>query len=271
MKRVKPSADRTAIITGAGTGLGRAIAQELVQGGMNCVITGRRRAALEETIDTLAAHRERILAVPGDVTLAADRARIVARCLKTFGRVDVLVNNAGTSNRAPVLEYSERQWRQVIDTNLKSCFFMAQAAIPSMRDHRWGRIINIASVYSTLVLNNQLYRELLPPGGASGLGPTRQPAYHASKGGLLTLTRDLAVAVAPWGITVNAISPGMFMTEMSARVLNANVKKRLEQATPLGRFGDPPEIGFAVSFLASDRAAFITGINLRVDGGWSIW
>jgi len=88
---------------------------------------------------------------------------------------------------------------------------------------------------------------------------------------LLTLTRELAVAVAPWGITVNAISPGMFMTELSSRVVNAKVKRKLESMTPLGRFGEPREIGYAVRFLASDEAAFITGIDLRVDGGWSIW
>lgn len=271
MKPRGKSKNRTAIITGAGSGLGRAIAQELVGKGINCVIMGRRRTALKQTADMISGSQGRVLAVPGDVTVAADRARVVAQCLRAFGRADILVNNAGTSSPAPILEYSEREWRRVMNTNLDGCFFMAKAVIPAMRDQGWGRIINIASVYSTLVLNNDLYREILPPTNPRRAGPTRQPAYHASKGGLLTLTRDLAVAVAPWGITVNAISPGMFMTELSARVLNPKVTKRLESMTPLRRFGDPQEIGFAVNFLASDRAAFITGIDLRVDGGWSIW
>lgn len=271
MKRHKQTEDRIAIITGAGSGLGRAITAELAGAGINCVIMGRRKTALVQTANLLTGSRGRILAVPGDVTVAADRARVVAQCTRTFGRIDILVNNAGTSSPAPLLEYSERQWRQVMNTNLDACFFMAKAVIPSMRDRRWGRIINIASVYSTLVLNNAFYREILPAESPNRSGPARQPAYHASKGGLLTLTKDLAVAVAPWGITVNAISPGMFMTEMSARVLNPKVKKRLASMTPLGRFGDPVEIGYAVNFLASERSAFITGIDLRVDGGWSIW
>jgi len=219
----------------------------------------------------ISADASRTLVIPSDVTIAADRARIVSECLRHFGQIDILVNNAGISRKAPLLDYGEEDWRQVMNTNLESCFFLSKAVIPHMRDRQWGRIINIASVYSTLVLNNDLYSEILPKENERGLGPTRQPAYHASKGGLLTLTRDLAVAVARWGITVNAISPGMFMTEQSKAVVNEEVKRKLEAMTPIGRFGDPPEIGYAVRFLASDEASFITGIDLRVDGGWSIW
>jgi NAD(P)-dependent dehydrogenase (short-subunit alcohol dehydrogenase family) len=100
---------------------------------------------------------------------------------------------------------------------------------------------------------------------------TRQPAYHAAKGGLLNLTRDLAIAFAPWGITVNAVSPGMFLTEQTKAIINDEVRGRLMSMTPLGRMGDPVEVGYAVRFLASAEAAFITGIDLPVDGGWSIW
>jgi NAD(P)-dependent dehydrogenase (short-subunit alcohol dehydrogenase family) len=262
---------RVAIVTGAGSGLGRATAKELVDAGIRCVLTGRRLNALQQTVDMISGDRSRTLVIQSDVTVASDRARIVSECLGNFGHIDILVNNAGISHKAPLLECGEEEWRQVMNTNLDSCFFLAKAVIPHMRDQGWGRIINIASVYSTLVLNNDLYSELLPRENERGLGPTRQPAYHASKGGLLTLTRELAVAVARWGITVNAISPGMFMTEQAKGVVNDNVKRKLEAMTPLGRFGEPREIGYAVRFLASDEASFITGIDLRVDGGWSIW
>jgi NAD(P)-dependent dehydrogenase (short-subunit alcohol dehydrogenase family) len=114
-----------------------------------------------------------------------------------------------------------------------------------------------------------LYAGLIAPD--EGRGPSRQPAYHTSKGALLNMTRDLAVAVAPWGITVNTLSPGMFLTEQAEKIVNEDVIRSLSEMTPVGRFGEPREIGHAVSFLASENAAFITGAELVVDGGWSAW
>jgi NAD(P)-dependent dehydrogenase (short-subunit alcohol dehydrogenase family) len=179
------------------------MAQEFVANGTPCVITGRRLKSLEETARLIPAKdRSRLIIVQGDVTVEADRARMVKECIAHFGRVDILVNNAGISFLAPLLSHDEKQWRDVMGTNLDSLFFMAKAVIPHMRDQNWGRIINIASVYSTLAMNNDLYCGLVPGTNENGLGPTRQPAYHASKGGVLNLTRDLAVAVARWGITV---------------------------------------------------------------------
>src|SRR5262249_37799427 len=148
-------------------------------------------------------------------------------------------------------------------------FFMAQAVIPLMKDAGFGRIINIASVYGSLGLNASLYADLIPAEVEGG--PTRNPAYHASKGALVNLTRDLAIPIARWGITVNAISPGMFITEQSEGIVSDEVIASLSRMTPAGRFGEPREIGYAVRFLASDEASFITGANLVVDGGWSIW
>jgi NAD(P)-dependent dehydrogenase (short-subunit alcohol dehydrogenase family) len=118
-------------------------------------------------------------------------------------------------------------------------------------------------------MNGDFYASRLPTDTV--LGPTRQVAYHASKGGVLNLTRDLAVAVAPWGITVNCVSPGMFLTEQSDAVSDPGVVEQLKKMTPLRRFGDPAEVGHAVAFLASDEAGFITGVDLRVDGGWALW
>jgi NAD(P)-dependent dehydrogenase (short-subunit alcohol dehydrogenase family) len=263
--------ERVAIITGAGSGLGRAMAKDFVDHGIRCVLTGRRITALEQTVDMIAGDRNRMLIVQSDVTVAADRARIVSECISSFGSVDILVNNAGISFIAPLLAHEEKEWRQVMSTNLDSHFFMSKEVIPRMRDQNFGRIINIASIYGTLASNNDLYGDLMPSTNEQGLGPSRQPGYHTSKGGVLTLTMDLAVAVARWGITVNAISPGMFMTEQTEHIVNDHVIEKVKSMTPVGRFGEPHEVACAVRFLASDDASFITGVNLRVDGGWSLW
>jgi NAD(P)-dependent dehydrogenase (short-subunit alcohol dehydrogenase family) len=266
---------RVAIVTGAGSGLGRAMVKAFLDHGTRCVLTGRRPDALEKTASIISCDshgdRSRMLLVPADVTVAADRARIVSECIATFGRVDILVNNAGISFIAPLLSHEEKEWRQVMNTNLDSHFFMAKEVIPFMRDQHWGRIINIASIYGTLASNNALYGDLMPADNEHGLGPSRQPGYHTSKGGVLALTIDLAVAVARWGITVNAISPGMFMTEQTDQIVNDKVKRNIETMTPMGRFGEPHEAADAVRFLASQDASFITGIDLRVDGGWALW
>ena len=260
---------RVALITGAGSGLGRATAAVLARKGYCCVLAGRREAPLRSTVDDIAAGGGTAEAVVADVTLAADRARLVERCLAGFGRLDVLVNNAGISHQAPLLRESPEDWRRVMATNLDAVFFLSQAALPTMRAQRFGRIVNIGSVYGSLGMNARLYGTRLA--SETPDGPVRQVGYHTSKGGVLNLTRDLAIAVAPWGITVNCISPGMFLTEQSEAVVDPDVIAALTRMTPVGRFGDPPEIGHAVAFLCSDEASFITGIDLQVDGGWSLW
>lgn len=259
---------RVAIITGGGTGLGRATAEVLAEAGTHCIVVGRRSEPLLETSKATTAPAA-ILPLQADVDSSSDRARIVERARGEFGRVDILVNNAGISRPAPLLSYDLERWRAVITTNLESCFFLAQAVLPVMKEQRFGRIVNIASVYGSLGLNAGLYAGLFRQD--EGDGPERNPAYHSSKGALLNLTRDLAIAVAPWGITVNAISPGMFLTEQSEGIVNDEAIANLCEMTPMGRFGQPREIGYAVRFLVSDEASFVTGINLTVDGGWSLW
>ena len=211
-----------------------------------------------------------VKSVTADVTTGDGREKIVAACLDHFGCVDVLVNNAGITGRAPLLDYNEEQWNEVLKTNLDACFFLTQRVLPHMRERTWGRIVNIASMYGSLARNSVFYGDLLPDETPGDRGPVRAPAYHAAKGGLLNLTRDLAVAVAKWGVTVNAVSPGPFRP-MNNRSVDDESLRRVIDATPLGRLGEPKEIGYAVRFLASDEAAFITGAELMVDGGWSIW
>jgi NAD(P)-dependent dehydrogenase (short-subunit alcohol dehydrogenase family) len=258
---------RVAIVTGAGTGLGKATAEVLGESGIACVLVGRRSEPLEET--ARGDFRAGVLAVPADTADEADRARIVQATLERFGRIDILVNNAGVSGRAPLLEYTLQDWRRVMATNLDALFFLSQAVLPTMREQRHGRIVNIGSVYGSLGLNARLYPGMFPDSGDAG--PSRQPAYHTSKGGVLNLTRDLAAAVARWGITVNTLSPGMFLTEQSRGIVSDDVIRALSEMTPVGRFGEPREVGYAVRFLVSEEAGFITGAELRVDGGWSIW
>jgi len=259
---------RVAIVTGAGSGLGRATAHVLLESGIDCVLTGRRNALLEETASAANLTGTTLL-VPSDVALPEDRERIVQETLDRFGRIDILVNNAGVSGRAALLDYDVDDWRRVMRTNVEACFFLCQLVLPPMRERHYGRIVNITSVYGTLGLNAALYPGMFADDEKRG--PTRQPAYHTSKGALLNMTRDLAIAVARWGITVNSLSPGMFLTEQAKGIVNDEVIASLSAMTPVGRFGEPREIGYAVRFLASEEAAFITGAELRVDGGWSIW
>ena len=175
---------------------------------------------------------DRVLLIEADVTEAQDRLRICHATMEAFGSVDVLVNNAGISAPGALLHYTEENWQRIFSTNVEACFFLAQVLIPHMKEAGFGRIINIASVYGTLGLNAALYAGLHPEDVEGG--PTRNPAYHSSKGALLNLTRDLAIPVARWGITVNAISPGMFVTEQSRGIVNDEVIANLSRMTPIG-------------------------------------
>jgi NAD(P)-dependent dehydrogenase (short-subunit alcohol dehydrogenase family) len=258
---------RVAVVTGAGTGLGRATAEVLGESGMAVVLVGRRQNAIAG-VAAGSSFPAGALTVSADVASAEGRALVVEATLERFGRIDALVNNAGISHREPLLSHSEEGWRQVMATNLDACFFLAQAVLPTMRAQQYGRIVNVGSVYGSLALNAALYPGMF---GESEDGPLRQPAYHTSKGGVLNLTRDLAAAVGRWGVTVNTLSPGMFMTEQSRGIVSDEVVESLSAMTPVGRFGEPREIGYAVRYLVSEEAAFVTGAELRVDGGWSSW
>lgn len=241
---------KVAIVTGASAGLGVACAKGLAEAGADVVVAARRADALRTTAEIVEATGRRALAVPTDVSDPEACAALVAAAVAEFGRVDVLVNNAGIGTAVPALKETPDQFRQVIDLNLNGCYWMAQEAARAMTDG--GSIINISSVLALTTAG-------LP-----------QAAYTASKAGLLGLTRDLAQQ---WSrrkdIRVNAICPGFFPSEMTEQYADGYMDGVTERAL-LGRGGRPEELAATVVFLAGPGAGYITGATVVVDGGIAI-
>jgi NAD(P)-dependent dehydrogenase (short-subunit alcohol dehydrogenase family) len=258
---------RTVLITGGGTGIGRAIATRFVADGKRCAIVGRREDPLQEVAQALG--RDWVEVIVADVADASAHDGIVDACEQRFGPVDILVNNAGTNHHRAILDFSVEEWRRVFATNLEAAMFLSQRTLAGMRDSGFGRIVNIASVYGHLALDRRYYGERFPEETPGNRGPIRSPAYHSSKAGLLNLTRDLAVAAGPWGVTVNSVSPGMIGLE--EKPFDEETRRRLVASTPLRRLGKPSEVAGLVAYLASDEAAFVTGADMIIDGGWTIW
>jgi NAD(P)-dependent dehydrogenase (short-subunit alcohol dehydrogenase family) len=245
---------RVAIVTGGSIGLGRQIAEGLAEMGANLVLCARKKERCQQAAEELQQLGVKTLALGGDVKNPADIHAVVDAAFSQFGRIDILVNNAGISWGAPVEEMSLEDWNKVIETNLTGTFLCAQAVGKVMIKQGRGKIINIASV--------------------AGLGgaPPELPAigYHASKGGVISFTKDLACKWAMHNIQVNAIAPGWFPTHMSNKVLEHNGKFFLSQI-PMRRFGNDHDLKGAAVFLASDASDYVTGHVLVVDGGQSAW
>ena len=242
--------DRVAIVTGASSGLGVAFAQGLAEAGADVVLGARRVERLEDTAALVRDAGRRALAVATDVSDPESCTALVEAAMSEFGRVDVLVNNAGVGTAVPATRESPEQFRSVIDVNLNGCYWMAQACGRVMQPG--SSIINISSVLGLTTAG-------LP-----------QAAYASSKAGLIGMTRDLAQQ---WtgrkGIRVNAIAPGFFVSEMTEQYPDGYLESQ-EGRIPVGRKGDPAELAAAVVFLASDAAGYITGQTLAVDGGMTI-
>jgi 3-oxoacyl-[acyl-carrier protein] reductase len=242
---------KATIVTGGGAGLGRAYALALAEAGASVVVADVDADVAEEVVGEIEAVGGKAVAVGADVSKSQDTEKMAQSCLESFGRIDVLVTNAGISDPAMIHKMTEEQWDRVISVNQKGVFNSIQAVLPTMREQEGGRIINVAS--------------------ASGLiGDIGQINYAASKGAVIAMTKAAARELARYKITVNALSP-VARTEMTQTVFEDPQFKDLYLSfIPLGYFGEPEEISPAVVFLASDEAAYVTGVIFRVDGGRAI-
>lgn len=249
---MKEMEGKVAVVTGSSRGIGRAIALGLALEGAKVVVN--HRASSEQAAEVVAAIQAQggeAVAMAADVSDFDQAQQLVKTTISSLGSIDILVNNAGTTRDKLLMQMKEADWDAVLNTNVKSVFNCCKAAVrPMLRARRGGRIINISSV--------------------SGLvGQVGQTNYSASKAGIIGLTYALAKELGSRQITVNAVAPGYIPTVLTEG-LPQEIKDAITQATPLGRFGRSEDIANAVVFLASDRAAFITGITLRVDGGLAI-
>ena len=245
-------ADQVAIVTGGSKGLGRALAEALSGAGARVAITSRN---LEECRCSAAAIEDltgrQVLALQADAGRREEAEASVRDTLAAFGRIDILVNNAGINRRRPIVELTDEEWEAVIGANLHGPMYYCRAVGVHMVENNYGRVINVGSTLSFVSL------------------PGRTP-YASSKGGLLQLTRTLALEWAPHGITVNAICPGPFATAMNQVVLeDPEAAEAMRSKVPLGRWAEPNELATAVLYFASKASSFTTGATLLVDGGYT--
>ncbi|MFB0562199.1 MAG: glucose 1-dehydrogenase [Candidatus Lokiarchaeia archaeon] len=244
---------KVAIVTGGGSGIGKAISEGLVEAGANVVIASRKFEILEKTAEELSSLGNRVLPVRCDLEKMEDISNLVEKTLEEFNDIHILVNNSGMTWGMPSLEYSEEKWDQIMRVNLKAAFFLSQKiANYWVKNNVKGKILNI--------------------GSAAGMGGIPEefmpvPAYSTSKAGLITLTKDLAVKWAKYGINVNAILPGFFRTRLTEFTFKKGLEKFVYSAIPLGREGKSDEIKAAAILLVSKASDYITGAILPVDGG----
>jgi len=244
--------EQVAVITGAGRGLGRAMAVALAQAGADCVLVARRRADLDETAAAVQKTGRRAFVVPGDVTDPAVAPAAVQAALKERGRVDILVNNAGLYHMQDLEATALEDWRRVLDVNLVGSFLFAKAVGPHFKKQKRGKVVNVSSVLGRV--------------GVAGA-----TAYCAAKGGVILFTRSLATEWAPHGIGVNCIAPGLFKTDMSKGVFdNPDFYQQLLEGIPRGRHGEPEDLAGTVVYLCSSASDHMIGQVLHVDGGSSI-
>ena len=242
--------NRVAIVTGSGQGIGREIALMLAEHGASLVISDVNAATAKEVAAEIEAKNGKSIAISVNVTVAAEVSKLVEQTLSSFGHIDILVNNAGITRDGLLMRMSESDWDLVLNINLKGAFICTQAVLRHMIRQRWGRIVNIASVVGLT-------------------GNAGQANYAASKAGLIGLAKSTAREVASRGITVNAVAPGFIDTGMTQK-LSEKVKQEFLKQIPLGFFGLPKDVAYAVAFLVSEEARYITGQVINVNGGMAM-
>jgi len=245
---------KVALVTGASSGIGKASAIALAGQGASVAIAARRIEKLEEVKKEIEAKGGKALVLQMDVLKKEEIVAGIAKIVATFGRLDILLNNAGVGALSPALDMTDYMWDTVLNTNLRAYFVVAREAAKEMVKNKSGRIISIASILS----------------GGVGSGMAGAVNYCASKGGVVAMTESLADEFATMGITVNAIGPGFIDTDMTKQVQTMpEFYQKLLARTPIGRFGKPEEIAAGVVYLASDEAGYTTGTTLYIDGGWT--
>lgn len=243
---------RVALVTGGSKGLGEAMAAGLASAGSDVVLVSRHADEAQAAARRIAdGFGRRAVGLAANVTSSTDVERMAAQAVGEMGHVDVLINSAGINIRGPIDQLTPEQFREVLEVNVTGSWLCSRALLPGMKERRWGRIINLASALGLVGMAN------------------RTP-YTASKGAVVQMTRALGMEVAPLGITVNAICPGPFLTDMNVPIADTEEgKKFIVGATALQRWGEMREIQGAAIFLASDAASYVTGSMLVVDGGWT--
>ena len=241
---------KTAVVVGGTSGIGRAIALGLAEAGADVVPTSRRREQVEAAASEIEERGRRSVRVVSDVSDSTSLQNVLDTCIAAFGKIDILINSAGRTKRAPTLDFLEEDWAAILDTNLSGTLRACQVFGRHMIERRYGRIVNIASLSSFVALHEAA-------------------AYSASKAAVASLTKSLAVEWAVHGVNVNAIAPGVFRTALNQKLLDQSERGReFLLRTPMRRFGKVEELAGAAVFLASDAASFVTGEILVVDGGF---
>lgn len=243
--------DKVAIITGAASGIGKATAKLFAEHGAKVVVADIDKDGGNQTVANIHNAGNEAIYVQTDVTIKADTEQMVAQTVKTYGKLDILFNNAGIAMRLPVAELSEDDWHRCLNVNLTGVFLCAKAAIPAMQQNGGGTIINMSSIFGIV-------------------GADVRAAYVASKGAVTNLTRGMALDYAQDNIRVNCICPGFVETPLVAGVVRTPEEyQKLADKHPLRRLGQPEEIAYGALYLASDESAFVTGIALPIDGGYT--
>lgn len=242
-----------ALVTGSTRGLGEAAAKAVARAGADVAVCGRKPSDLERVSNDIRGMGRKSAGFELDVLSKEKVEKGVSEILAYFGRVDILINNAGINHREPILGYPEDKWDLIINTNLKGYLLVAQAVVPQMIENGYGKVINISSIMGTVALP-----ELV--------------AYAASKGGVDQLTKVMALEWAKKGVRVNAIGPTYFETDLVKQLRNDRKRFNfINERTPVGRWGYPEELAGIVIFLAASASDFITGQTIYIDGGWTIW